>query len=303
MLPALRGSARGPALRRTRCVATAVATAASGWGGVRAARQLQSTRLPRLHVPGLAGLESGASVALDDDEARHAKSLRLAPGSPVEVCDLRGTLATAMLTSGGLGRGAAASVALTAPPRPAARAGVPWTLAVAGASSGLAGGRGDWLVEKAGELGAAALVPLETARAKGRAGGRDGRWGRLAIAAAKQSLNAHAVAVEEPAGLPAALARAAASPLALVAAAGAPPVAAVLAAHKKVLTAAAAASATCWLFVGPEGDFDDSEIDALAAAGALPVGLGPSRLRVETAALALLTAATLAGDEGGRRVE
>ena len=43
------------------------------------------------------------------------------------------------------------------------------------------------------------------------------------------------------------------------------------------------------LFVGPEGDFTPEELDTLIAAGALPVGLGALRLRVETAALALLS--------------
>ena len=42
------------------------------------------------------------------------------------------------------------------------------------------------------------------------------------------------------------------------------------------------------LIVGPEGDFSAAELDAMLAAGALPVGLGPHRLRVETAAIALL---------------
>lgn len=52
----------------------------------------------------------------------------------------------------------------------------------------------------------------------------------------------------------------------------------------------------CYLLVGPEGDFTPDEVAALTAAGALPVGLGPNRLRTETAALALLsTAAMYAG--------
>jgi 16S rRNA (uracil1498-N3)-methyltransferase len=50
------------------------------------------------------------------------------------------------------------------------------------------------------------------------------------------------------------------------------------------------------LLVGPEGDWTVQEVQALQAAGALPVGLGPQRLRVETAALALLSAAMLHQD-------
>ena len=47
------------------------------------------------------------------------------------------------------------------------------------------------------------------------------------------------------------------------------------------------------LLVGPEGDFTPSELDGLIEAGARPVGLGPNRLRVETAALSMITAVTL----------
>ena len=42
------------------------------------------------------------------------------------------------------------------------------------------------------------------------------------------------------------------------------------------------------LLVGPEGDFTDDELARLAEAGAVAVGLGPLRLRVETAAIAIM---------------
>jgi RsmE family RNA methyltransferase len=42
------------------------------------------------------------------------------------------------------------------------------------------------------------------------------------------------------------------------------------------------------LVLGPEGGFIPRELEALAKAGATPVGLGPRVLRVETAAVALL---------------
>lgn len=47
------------------------------------------------------------------------------------------------------------------------------------------------------------------------------------------------------------------------------------------------------LLVGPEGDWTPEELQMLAGAGARPVGLGRNRLRTETAAIALLAAATL----------
>lgn len=47
------------------------------------------------------------------------------------------------------------------------------------------------------------------------------------------------------------------------------------------------------LLVGPEGDWTPEELQMLTDAGAIAVALGPHRLRVETAAVALLSASML----------
>lgn len=49
----------------------------------------------------------------------------------------------------------------------------------------------------------------------------------------------------------------------------------------------------CLLLVGPEGDFTEHEMKQLKEVGALPVGLGPNRLRVETAAMAIVAGSVL----------
>jgi 16S rRNA (uracil1498-N3)-methyltransferase len=41
-----------------------------------------------------------------------------------------------------------------------------------------------------------------------------------------------------------------------------------------------------WVLIGPEGDFCIEEVDAARRAGFIPISLGPSRLRTETAAMA-----------------
>lgn len=50
------------------------------------------------------------------------------------------------------------------------------------------------------------------------------------------------------------------------------------------------------ILIGPEGDFTPGEIDAAKAAGAIPVQLGATRLRTETAGI---TAAILLKHLGG----
>ena len=53
------------------------------------------------------------------------------------------------------------------------------------------------------------------------------------------------------------------------------------------------------LYIGPEGGWEDGEVAALTAAGALPLHLGPRILRAETASIvALALAQFLWGDMG-----
>jgi 16S rRNA (uracil1498-N3)-methyltransferase len=54
---------------------------------------------------------------------------------------------------------------------------------------------------------------------------------------------------------------------------------------------------TIVLVCGPEGDFTEEEISAMHTAGFVPAGLGPNRLRSETAALAALSIAAGIFDE------
>jgi len=149
----------------------------------------------------------------------------------------------------------------------------------------------DWLVEKATELGAAALVPVMTGRTQPERLNRE-RLRALAISAAEQSerLSVPDIAIPEP--LDRVLAAwAPGRRLVLCDESGAGmPIAQALAGWSPDTPAA--------LLVGPEGGFTDRELDAL---GKLPivtrVGLGPRVLRAETAAVAALAVfQAIAGD-------
>jgi len=285
----------------TRRLARAGAGAGGGGGGVpaevRAEVAGQGARLPRFwhEGGGGGGLAVGAQAELAAAEAVHAgRTLRLKPGARLELCDGRGGLQEAEVLEAARGRVRVAAVTAA---RTEAWVGPRLEVVVAGGT--LKGSRGDWLVEKCCELGAVALQPLVTARSpsigkdKGASAGpsgREQRWRRVAQAAAKQSLRAHGMAVEAPISVGALAARIAAAPLSLVAAAGGTGLAEAL---RGVGDEALRDGPPGLLVVGPEGDFTAEELEVLAAAGSIFVGLGERRLRTETAAMSMLSTSML----------
>lgn len=261
-------------------------------------------------------IEAGATVRLDAGETRHLVTvLRAVPGSPVHLADGRGRFLAGELLAveGGRARIAVRAVrsdpAETRPPRLWLACGV------------VKGARQEWALEKAVELGAHAVQPLRCERAVVAPGaGRQERWRTIVRAAAKQAgralvpellpprtlaeflagLGEAAVYYGEEAarGAPDAAANGAADgaadAVARDGAPGAPVVVAAALALDAVLAGGGLAAerplaALVWA-VGPEGGWSDGERRQLIAAGAVPVRLGPHRLRTETAAAAGLVA-------------
>jgi len=290
--------------------------------GYAAAREAQASRLHRFYVDDPLP-SSGGTFHLGREESRHAtKALRLKPGDRLEVCDGAGGLVIAELVGmEGSGRdGGVAAVAAVEEVRRIPFAGPRWDVAVACGS--LKGGRADWLVEKCSELGAASLIPTLTersnsvggssqdkkgARKKGKddgddddteRSGREGRWERVAAASAKQCLRRHRLAVRPPANVTQLCEAVRRAPVALLCAAGAPPLREVMSAADTRMGDDVDAGyygedGGGVLIVGPEGDFTPEEVELLVAAGARPVGLGPLRLRVETAAVAIMSCVSM----------
>ena len=150
--------------------------------------------------------------------------------------------------------------------------------------------RMDGVIEKATELGAAAIEPLICERSVLRLSGeraerRCSHWQAIAVAAAEQCGRTRVPSVSPISTFAAALSTPRAGDdaqwLVLSLGAAARPAAEVLApllAERRPLR----------IFSGPEGGLSPAEERAVAQAGALPLGLGPRVLRADTAPLAVL---------------
>ena len=152
------------------------------------------------------------------------------------------------------------------------------------------GGRMDLVVEKATEAGATRIVPLLTEH--GEVNPREGkldRWRRVAEAAARQSLRLRVPEVPEPVTFGTALQRGRGGRRAPAQRPGAGDL------------EEAVAGGVC-LFVGPEGGWSEDELEEAREAGVSVAGLGPYRLRSETAGV-VAVARALAALERRVRVE
>ena len=248
----------------------------------------------RLYVP--APLQAGAALTLPPGAARHAQVRRVQPGDMLWLFNGSGSDWPAQVLA--MGRHSV-DVQLGDPVPGIGPLPVAVTLAV-----GMpANERMDTLVEKAAELGVAAIQPLVCERSVLRlAGERAERkrehWQAIAEAACEQCGRSDVPLLHPVVALPtwlSTLAPAAASAalrlvLSLQPAARALPALPALAALSSLTDATMNGNgATAVLALsGPEGGLSPAEESAALAAGFAPVGLGPRVLRADTAPLALL---------------
>lgn len=219
-----------------------------------------------MRVPHVVVDDRGPSIALASEADRHLRRvLRLRDGAAVSVTDGRGGTADAVLVPGGLE--VSEWAAAPEPPR-----------VVLWAAIGK-GSRFDLVVEKATELGIAAIRPLLCARGE-RHEAKHRRWDAIARSAVEQSRGAWLPEVGEPVEIVDALATATGILLHPGAGGGA---SLILASRPRHLA------------VGPEGGFTDTEVEAAFDAGWNVCGLGPRVLRTETAAVVAATLAVAAG--------
>lgn len=240
---------------------------------------------PRFFCPD--GLLPASDMPLPAAVAHHAERvLRLAVGDPVTLFDGQGGECAASILA--FGKQPLARLG----PRLAIERESPLQITLVQALA--SGDKMDWVVQKAVELGVAAVQPVAAERsvlklAGERADKRVAHWQQVAVAACEQSGRNRVPVVGEI--LP--LARYLARPFdgtRLILAPGA----------DGALARKARPSRPLAILIGPEGGWSPAELDLAARAGCEPLALGPRVLRTETAGLAALAAMqTVWGDFPG----
>jgi len=233
--------------------------------------------IPRFFVDELC--EPGREVDLDGADARHANVvLRLRAGDPLIVVR-DGTAWDATLTEV-LASGARARIVSA---REEAGGELPAAVTVMQALT--KGAKFDFVVEKAVELGARIIVPVQCERSYAEAREHKlERWRRIARAAASQARRRYVPSVAEPIVWASALASWKSSPPPIVAYERAP------AGSLEEALERACPAPNVAVAIGPEGGLTEAEVEAACSAGCALVSLGPTILRTETAALAMLAA-------------
>jgi 16S rRNA (uracil1498-N3)-methyltransferase len=235
--------------------------------------------MPRFFCP--APLTPGATVDLPETVAHHLHVVRQQPGAALTLFNGEGGQYRAVLAE--LGKKRASALVEAFEP---VEVELPYALTLAQALP--EGTKMDWIVEKAVELGVAAIAPLAAQRSVVRLAGeraekRLAHWEAVVVAASEQSGRNRLARVAPLAELPRWLAQ--------------PPQGT---APRILLSPRATQSLAQWarneppqaltLLVGPEGGFTDQEEQAALAHGVLALSMGPRVLRTETAGLAALAA-------------
>jgi len=236
--------------------------------------------MTRIHVPG--PIEAGRECTLGASQSHHLVNvLRLKPGDALVLFDGAGAEYAASVLRAGR-----RSVTVAVRERRTVSRESPLAVTLAQAIS--SGERMDYTIQKAVELGAAAIQPLAASRSivrlsAERAGRRAAHWQAVAVAACEQCGRNRVPPVAPVLPLDRWLAR--------LPAAGD--------SDRRILLTPRADQrlrqlepprGSAILLAGPEGGYTQEEEAAARRAGFVPVSFGPRVLRTETAAVAALAA-------------
>jgi 16S rRNA (uracil1498-N3)-methyltransferase len=235
--------------------------------------------MPRFYCP--QPLAVGSIVDLPEAVAHHLHVVRMQPGDDLVLFNGEGGQYRARVAAIGKKRATAGVEA-----HEAVEAELPYQVTLAQALP--EGTKMDWIIEKAVELGVAAVQPLAAQRSVVRLSGeradkRREHWQGVIVAAAEQCGRNRLARLEPLAQFERWIAAPALAP-----------------SQRILFSPRATESLAGWararppqpltFLIGPEGGFSEQEEQAAIDAGALALSLGPRVLRTETAALAALAA-------------
>ena len=235
-------------------------------------------RLTRIHVE--ASLAMGTRVTLPEDAAAHlVRVLRLQPGDACVLFNGDGNDYDARIAAAGKRSVEVDIVGLRTVDNES-------SLSITLLQGVARGEKMDLILQKATELGVAAISPLWSQRSEvrldeARAEKRLTHWQGVVIAACEQSARARVPAVAAPLPLAAALAALPATGLKLILDPDG---------EWSLGTLALEPAMPIVLAVGPEGGWSPGDREQLRGAGFVGVRLGPRVLRTETAGLAAIAA-------------
>lgn len=233
--------------------------------------------MPRFYCP--QPLLAGDTIALPDPVAHHAWVVRLQPGAELTLFNGDGGEYLAQLAT--VEKKSASARILAAVPRDRE---LPYEITLAQALPEAA--KMDWIIEKAVELGVAAIQPLAAQRCVVRLAGeraekRQAHWQGVIVAASEQCGRNRLARLAALDNFGAWIGQ---SDM-----------------HKRILLSPRATqSLPDWarhqppqavtLLIGPEGGYSEQEEDAAVARGAVMLSVGPRVLRTETAGIAAVAA-------------
>ena len=235
--------------------------------------------MPRFFVESVSG---GQVILTGPDAAHMCRSLRMKPGDTVTLCDTQGFDYQCVVQ-----RLSPEEAALTIIDKHQCENEPSLSVIL---YQGLPKGeKMDWIVQKAVELGVYEVIPVATNRAvvkldEKKAAKKTERWNAIALSAAKQCGRSIIPQVTHVKGFGAALEYAAGLDIVLI-----PYELAKGMEETKRLISSVEPGQSIGIFIGPEGGFEEEEIEKAVNMGALPITLGRRILRTETAGLTILS--------------
>ena len=216
---------------------------------------------------------------LGEEDSKHCvKVLRMGEGDTIEVVDGNGTLYNCRITMAHPKRCAVEAMGkVEQPPHWGHRI-------VLGVAPTKNLDRIEWLVEKCVEMGVDRIIPLRCHNSE-RTVLKTERLKKIMVSAMKQSLKATLPQLDEMTPVELVIAEAPAGTRCIAYCDEQLP-----RESRRTLASVYCPGTDVTVLIGPEGDFSPEEVQAATAAGFVPVTLGESRLRTETAGLMAVAA-------------